>query len=75
MPATATELRNLINMTMVPKENIYEPWWRFKVELLPPAISAGIWFDSRLRHNFRLPGLRTLQLHSHSIIGSQWAGI
>jgi len=29
MPATATHLRNLIEIGMVPKANIYEPWWRF----------------------------------------------
>ena len=26
MPATATQLRNLTKIAMVPKANIYEPW-------------------------------------------------
>jgi len=26
MPATATHLRNLIKIAMVPKANIHEPW-------------------------------------------------
>jgi len=42
MPATATHLRNLRKIAMVPNANIYEPWWRFDVELLSPAISAGM---------------------------------
>jgi len=76
MPATATQLRNLIKIAMVPKANIYEPWWRFEVELLSPAIGSGMWFDRRWRHNaFKVPGLRTFQLRSHSIIASQWTGI
>jgi len=76
MLATATQLRNLIKITMVPEANIYEPRRRFEVELLSPAISARLWFDSRLRHNdFRLPGLQTYQLCSHCMIASQWAGI
>jgi len=45
MPATATHLRNLIKIAVVPKANIYEPWGRFEVELLSLAISAGMWFD------------------------------
>jgi len=69
-------LRNLIKIAMVPKANIYEPWWRFEVELLSPAISAGMWFDWRLRHNaLKFSGLRTFQLRSHSIIAPQWTGI
>jgi len=76
MPATATHLRNLIKIAMLLKANIYEPWWRFEVELLSPAISAGVWFDWRWRHNaFKFPGLRTFQLRSHSIIASQCPGI
>jgi len=45
MPATAIHLRNLIKIAMLPKANIFEPWRRFEVELLSPAISAGMWFD------------------------------
>jgi len=28
MPATATQLRNLIKIAVVPEANIYEPWLR-----------------------------------------------
>jgi len=28
MPATAPQLRILIKIAMVPKADIYEPWWR-----------------------------------------------
>jgi len=49
--AAAAQLRNLIKITMVRKASIYEPQWRFKAEFLSPAISARMWFDSRLRHN------------------------
>jgi len=51
VPAAATQLRNLINIVKIRKASSYEPWWRFKAELLSPAISARMWFDSRLRHN------------------------
>jgi len=47
MPATATQLQNLIKIAMVPKASVYEPSWRFKVELLSPAISARMRFDWR----------------------------
>jgi len=26
-------------------------WWPFKASFVSPATSAGMWFDSRLRHN------------------------
>ena len=65
-------LRNLIKITKVRKASNYEPKWRFKVELLSPAISARLWFDSRLRHNaFRKPGLRTFRLPYHFVVASQ----
>jgi len=38
-----------------------------KASLVSPAISAGMWFDSRLRHN----ALRTFPLRSHIIVASQ----
>jgi len=76
MPATATKLRKLTKIAMVPKTNIYEPWWRFLVELLFPAIRAGMWLDWRWRHNaFKLPGLRTFETRSHCTIASRWTGI
>jgi len=40
-----------------------------KGPLVSPATSAGMLFNSRLRHNaFRYPGLRTFPLRSHSIV-------
>jgi len=35
----------------VTKASNYEPKWRFNAEFLSPAISARLWFGSRLRHN------------------------
>ena len=47
----------------------------FEVELLSPAISTCMWFDSWLCHNvFIKPGLRTFRLSSHSIVASQSGG-
>ena len=44
-------------------------------EFLSPAISARLWFDSRLRHNaFKKPGLQTFRLPYHFIVASQWDG-
>jgi len=58
---------------MVLKASNYEPWWRFKAEFLSPALSAHLWFNSRLRHNaFRKPGLRTFRLSRHFIVALQW---
>jgi len=67
-------LRNLIKITKVRKASDYdEPCWRFKAEILSPAISFRLWFDSRLRHNaFRKPGLRSFRLPYHFIVASQW---
>ena len=50
-----------INSNMLP---CYEA---FMVELLSPAISARMWFDSRLRHNApRWPGWRNFRIFSFS---------
>jgi len=51
MPVADTQLQNLIKITKVRKESNYKPQWRFKASLVSPATNAGIWFDSRLRHN------------------------
>ena len=68
-------MQNLIKITRVCKANNYEPKWHFRVDFLSPAISARMWFDSRLRHNaFRMPGLRTFRLPYHFIVASQWDG-
>jgi len=49
MPIVDTQLQNL-KITKVRKETNYEPWRHFKASLVSPATSAGMWFDSRLRH-------------------------
>jgi len=42
---------------------------------LSPAISARLWFDSRLRHNaFRKPTFRSFWLPYHFMVASQWDG-
>ena len=46
----------LIKITKVPKVTNYEPT---KAECLSPAISARLWFDSRLRHNACKPMTRS----------------
>jgi len=57
------------------KRTIMNLWWHFKAEFLSPAISACLWFDSRVRHSaFRKPGLRTFRLSYHFIVASQWDG-
>jgi len=50
MPAAA-QLQNLIKINKVRIASSYGPQLRFKAGLMSPAISARIWFDSRLRHN------------------------
>ena len=40
---------------------------------MSPAVSARLWFDSRLLHNaFRKLGLRTFRLPYDFIVASQW---
>jgi len=51
MSVAVSQLRNLIIIFKVRKGSSYEPQWRFKAKFLSSAISARMWFDSRLRHN------------------------
>jgi len=78
MPAVAsgTQLGNLIKITRFAKRAVTKVSDVLSWSFMSPAIGARMWFDWRLRHNaFRQPGLRTFQLHSHSLAASQWAGI